>query len=147
VALNGPVAVVPTCPMLMASRTSRRPVATSEFDPERTSLVLQALVGEKPMSETLSSDLADGMTNSDDDRRLECFVDMTRNLTASSGPLVNLSGFSELRTQQEKAPDDAGAQVRWRDRKINTSGAPRVRPNHRRPSHRRPSRSGSSRAR
>src|ERR1700730_15723400 len=42
------------------------------------------------------------MTNSDDVRRLECSIEMTRNLAASSGPLVNLSGFSEICTQQEK---------------------------------------------
>src|ERR1700754_4316138 len=33
---NGPAAVVPTCPLLRASRTSPLPVATSEFDPRQT---------------------------------------------------------------------------------------------------------------
>src|SRR5450755_1845168 len=41
------------------------------------------------------------MTNSDDVRRLECIIEMTRNLAASSGPLVNLSGFSEICSQQK----------------------------------------------
>jgi hypothetical protein len=66
---------------------------------------------EEPMSETFvhPSGLADGMTNFDGVRRLECFIEMTRNLAASSGPIVNLSGLSQICTQQKKAPGDAGA--------------------------------------
>ena len=46
---------------------------------------------------------------------------MTRNLPASNEPIVNLSGLSEECTQQEKAPDDAGAQVRLEISQISTS--------------------------
>jgi hypothetical protein len=41
------------------------------------------------------SGLSDGMTNSDD------AFDVTRNLAASGGPVVNLSDFSEIWTQQK----------------------------------------------
>ena len=74
------------------------------------------------------SGLADGMIKSDDVRRLECFIEMTRNLPASSGPIINLSGLSEECTQQKKPRAMPGLRLGWRFRKSiyrpDRAGAP-----------------------